>query len=381
MPLEETSLLATARTALPPVLIIDDDRSIRELLSMHLDERGIGVLTASTAAEGEQFARENVLSAVVLDVRLPDQSGLELIENLRRVTDAPVLMITAFHDMATTILAMKSGAFDYIQKPIDISTFDAALDRAMEERRVASTAPTLEPSAVSAPGLPNVIGKSPRMQEIFKEIGKISSSRATVLIRGESGTGKELVARVVHQYSTPTRPFVAVNCAAIVETLLESELFGHERGAFTGAVGTKLGKCELAEDGTLFLDEIGDLTLPLQAKILRVLQEREFERVGGTRRLPLRARVVAASHRDLPRMVREGSFRDDLFQRLRVVTIELPALRERPEDVPLLVEHLLRRINARVNRRVLKVPKDVTFLDALPRNPSGKVLKRELRGG
>jgi two-component system response regulator AtoC len=326
---------------------------------MHLEERNICVLTASTAAEGEQLARDHVLSAVVLDVRLPDQSGLELIETLRGVTDAPVLMITAFHDMATTILAMKSGAFDYIQKPIDIGTFDAALDRALEERRVASTAQTLELSAVNAPGLPDVIGKSPRMQEVFKDIGKIASSRAFVLIHGESGTGKELVARVIHQYSAQTRPFVAVNCAAIVESLLESELFGHERGAFTGAVGTKLGKCEVAEDGTLFLDEIGDLTLPLQAKILRVLQEREFERVGGTRRLPLRARVIAASHRDLSRMVREGTFRDDLFQRLRVVTIELPALRERPEDVPLLVEHLLRRINARVNRRVLKVPKEV----------------------
>jgi two-component system response regulator AtoC len=343
----------------PPVLIIDDDRSIRELLTMHLEERGMSVLSASTAADGESLARGHRLSAVVLDVRLPDRSGLELIELLRGVTDAPVLMITAFHDMATTIIAMKSGAFDYIQKPIDIEAFDTALDRALEERRVSSSSPSLELSG-TAPGLHDIIGKSPRMQEIFKEIGKIAASGASsVLIRGESGTGKELIARVVHQFSASGRPFVAVNCAAIVETLLESELFGHERGAFTGAVGTKLGKCEVAEDGTLFLDEIGDLSLHLQAKLLRVIQEREFERVGGVRRIPLRARLVAATHRDLQKRVREGAFREDLYQRLRVVTLELPALRERREDIPILVEHLLRRINARANRRVLKVPREV----------------------
>ena len=342
-----------------PILVVDDDRSLRELLAMHLEERGLVARTAATAAEGEALAQELRPLAIVLDVRLPDRSGLELIEALRRTTDAPVLMITAFHDMATTILAMKAGAFDYIHKPIDIGAFDRALDRALEERRVSTSAQTLHLGDTATPALHAVIGQSPRVQEIFKEVGKIAASRATVLLRGESGTGKELIARVLHEYSAPGRPFVAVNCAALVETLLESELFGHERGAFTGAVAQKPGRCELAEDGTLFLDEIGDMSLALQAKLLRVLQEREFERVGGVKRLPLKARVIAATHRDLASRIREGLFRDDLHQRLKVVTLELPPLRERPEDIPLLVEHLLSRLNARTHRRVTKVPAEV----------------------
>ncbi len=343
----------------PSILVVDDDRSLRELLQMHLEERGLAVEVAGTGAEGEKLAREKRPQVIVLDVHLPDRSGLDLLEALRQTTDAPVLVVTAFHDMATTILAMKSGAFDYIRKPIDLFAFDAALDRALEERRVSSSAKTLQLGDSASPDLHALVGNSPPMQEIFKEVGKIASSKATVLLKGDSGTGKELLARVIHRYSAPSRPFVAVNCAAIVETLLESELFGHERGAFTGAVAQKPGKCELAEDGTLFLDEIGDLPLSLQAKLLRVLQEREFERVGGVKRLPLRARVIAATHHDLGQRAGERLFRDDLYQRLKVVTLELPPLRERAEDVPLLVGHLLRRINERTGRKVTKVPPEV----------------------
>ncbi len=342
-----------------PILIIDDDRSIREILSMHLEERGFEVVSAASAEDGERLAGEVTPRAVILDVRLPDRSGLELVEVLRKTTGSPILMVTAFHDMATTILAMKAGAFDYIQKPIDIGVLDAALDRALEERRVSASDQTLQLSPETSPGLNDVVGRSPRMQEIFKEIGKVAAGGATVLIHGESGTGKELIARVIHQYSAAAKPFVAVNCATIVETLLESELFGHERGAFTGAVSAKIGKCELAADGTLFLDEIGDLSLSLQAKLLRVLQEREFERVGGVKKIPLRARIIAATHRDLEERTRTGLFREDLYQRLRVVTLEIPSLRERRDDIPLLVEYLLARINARLNREVLKVPREV----------------------
>jgi two-component system response regulator AtoC len=341
------------------ILIIDDDQSIREILTLHLEERGFEVISADSAEEGERLAAQSSPVAVVLDVRLPDRSGLELVAGLRQLTNAPVLMITAFHDMATTILAMKAGAFDYIQKPIDIRVFDSALDRALEERRVSSSDQTLHLSGIPSPGLHDIVGRSPRMQEIFKEVGKVASSGASVLVSGESGTGKELIARVIHQYSAPTRPFVAVNCATLIESLLESELFGHERGSFTGAIATKVGKCELAEDGTLFLDEIGDLSPGLQAKMLRVLQEREFERVGGVKKIQLRARIIAATHRDLEERVITGAFRNDLYQRLRVVTLDLPALRERVEDIPLLVEHLLARINARVGRQVLKVPREV----------------------
>jgi len=216
--------------------------------------------------------------------------------------------------------------------------------------------------------LGDIVGTSPGMQRLIKEIGKVAASRATVLITGESGTGKELIARVIHNYSyDEARPFVAINCSAIVDTLLESELFGHERGAFTGASAVKLGKFELAEDGTLFLDEIGDMSLALQAKLLRVLQEREFERVGGVKRLKLRARVIAATHRRLGEEVYAGRFREDLYQRLKVITLEIPPLRDRRQDIPALVHHLLERINEKVHKRVTRVPPEV--LDHLVRLP------------
>jgi len=336
---------------------------------MHLEDRSCEVLSAGCAADGERLARETGPDAVVLDVNLPDRSGLDLLEGLRRATEAPVLVITGSREMAPTILAMKGGAFDFIRKPIDLDVFDRALDRALEERRVSRALPAPSAAPPGEPGSPpeGIVGTGRRMQEILKEIGKVAASRAAVLLLGESGTGKDLVARIIHQYSSPARPFVPVNCAAIVETLLESELFGHERGAFTGAVASRPGKCELAADGTLFLDEIGDLSGNLQAKLLRLLQEREFERVGGVRRMPLHARLVAATNRDLPEAVRAGRYRDDLYQRLKVVTIELPPLRERREDIPALVEHLLARVNARYRRCVSKVPPEV--MDELGARP------------
>ncbi len=342
------------------ILIVDDDRSIRELLSMHLEERGFGVDSVATGAEGFQMAERSPPSAIVLDMRLPDASGIDLIPELRkRAAEAPVLMITAHHDMATTILAMKAGAFDYIHKPIDIQAFDAALDRALEVRRLSRGAEYLSVEENRAFKIDDIVGASPAMQQLFKDVGRVAASRATVLIQGESGTGKELIARVIHSYSAPQKPFIAINCSAIVDTLLESELFGHEKGAFTGALQAKPGKFELAEDGSLFLDEIGDLSQNLQAKLLRVLQEREVERVGGVRRIPIRARILAATHRTLAEEVKAGRFREDLYQRLKVVTLDLPPLRERPEDVPVLVEHLLMKINQRLHKNLRRVPREV----------------------
>jgi len=340
------------------ILIVDDDPSIRELLQMHLEERGYEVSTAGTGADGSRLASSVAPAAIVLDMRLPDGSGIDLIPELRKhAADAPVLMITAHHDMASTILAMKAGAFDYIHKPIDIEAFDAALDRALETRRIAGRSDHLDLGAGRARD--DIVGSAPGMQQLFKEMGKVAGTRATVLIQGESGTGKELIARVIHSYSAPSRPFVAVDCAAIVDTLLESELFGHEKGAFTGAVSAKPGKFELAEDGTIFLDEIGELSMGLQAKLLRVLQERETERVGGVRRIPMRAGVIAATNRDLDTEVAEGRFREDLYQRLRVVTLRVPPLRERVEDIPLLVEHLLHKINQRLKKGLRRVSREV----------------------
>jgi two-component system response regulator AtoC len=350
------------------ILIIDDEASIRELLTMHLEERGFGVLSASTGADGFRLAAEGNPAAIVLDMRLPDASGLDLIPELKkRAAEAPVLMITAHHDMATTILAMKAGAFDYLHKPIDIRAFDLALDRALEVRRISRRQDFVAVEGGRPYAMGDLVGTSPAMQRLFKDVGRVAASRTSVLIQGESGTGKELLARVIHSYSAPGRPFIAVNCSAIVETLLESELFGHEKGAFTGAVTAKLGKFELAEDGTVFLDEIGELSGNLQAKLLRVLQEKEVERVGGNRTIPVRARILAATNRDLEAEVRAGRFREDLFQRLRVVTLSIPPLRERREDLPLLVEHLLLKINQRLHKNLRRVP--VELVAELARRP------------
>src|SRR4051812_17530012 len=276
------------------ILIVDDDRSIRELLSMHLEERGYAVSVASTGAEGFQLVEETSPSAIILALQLRDTAGLGLAPELRqRAGETPVLMISAHHDMSTTTLAMKAGPFDYIHKPIDIEAFDVALDRALEVSRLSKGTDVVSVESQRPFRMDDLVGTSPAMQQLFKDVGRVAASRATVLIQGESGTGKELIARVIHSYSAAARPFIAINCSAIVDTLLESELFGHEKGAFTGAVATKVGKFELADDGSLFLDEIGELSQNLQAKLLRVLQEREFERVGGVKRIPVRARILA----------------------------------------------------------------------------------------
>jgi two-component system, NtrC family, response regulator AtoC len=359
------------------ILIVDDDRSIRELLSMHLEERGFGVLSAATGAEGFKLAEESSPSAIILDMRLPDASGIDLIPELKkRAGETPVLMITAHHDMATTILAMKAGAFDYIHKPIDIQALDVAIDRALEVRRLSRGTDFLDVAPSRAVNIDDIVGTSPAMQQLFKDVGRVAASRATVLIQGESGTGKELIARVIHSYSAGTKPFIGINCSAIVETLLETELFGHEKGAFTGATATKAGKFELAEDGSIFLDEIGELSQNLQAKLLRVLQERELERVGGVKRIPVRARILAATNRELAREVEAGRFREDLYQRLKVVTLAIPPLRERREDIPLLVEHLLMKINQRLHKNLRRVPRD-TLEKLMARSWPGNVRELE----
>ena len=344
---------------------------------MHLEERGFGVLSAATGAEGFKLAEESSPSAIILDMRLPDASGIDLIPELRkRAGETPVLMITAHHDMATTILAMKAGAFDYIHKPIDIQALDVAIDRALEVRRLSRGTDFLDVAPSRALNIDDIVGTSPAMQQLFKDVGRVAASRATVLIQGDSGTGKELIARVIHSYSAANKPFIGINCSAIVETLLESELFGHEKGAFTGATAAKAGKFELAEDGSIFLDEIGELSQNLQAKLLRVLQERELERVGGVKRIPVRARILAATNRELAREVEAGRFREDLYQRLKVVTLAIPPLRERREDIPLLVEHLLMKINQRLHKNLRRVPRD-TLEKLMARSWPGNVRELE----
>jgi len=357
------------------LLIIDDDVGLLESLQMHFEEilqegaPRYHVVTATNAAMGLKAAQDSMPSVVILDMMLPDRSGLEIIEELKtHCGDARIILVTAHHDMETTIRAMKAGAFDYIHKPFpEPAALDLVVDRALEYRQLSRRAASVNVENAAA-RLGDIVGTSPLMQQLVKEIGKVTSSHATVLINGESGTGKELFARVIHNYSyDEQKPFIGINCSAIVDTLLESELFGHEKGAFTGATNTKQGKFEVAEDGTVFLDEIGDMSLMLQAKLLRVLQEREFERVGGVKKVKLRARVIAATHRNLAEEVAAGRFREDLYQRLKVITLTIPPLRERREDIPLLVHHLLERINEKVHKRVTRVPPEVlAHLTRLP---------------
>ena len=359
------------------LLIVDDDVSLLESLALHFEEverdgePRYHVVTATTAQGGLAAASDASPSLVILDMMLPDRSGLEIIEEMRaRCGDAPIILVTAYHDMESTIRAMKLGAFDYVHKPFpDPSALDRVVDRALHVRQLSRRALAAAGSEAEPVQLGDIVGRTPVMQALVKELGRVAAAtRASVLITGESGTGKELIARVIHNYSyDEPRPFIAINCSAIVDTLLESELFGHERGAFTGAVQQKPGKFELAEEGTIFLDEIGDLSPLLQSKLLRVLQEREFERVGGVKRIPLGARVIAATHRDLAAEVEAKRFREDLYQRLRVVTLHVAPLRERRDDIPLLVQALLERINEKVHQRVTRVPPEVLeHLRALP---------------
>ncbi len=341
------------------LLIIDDDRALRRSLELELAGRGLAPRTAATLAEGEALWRLREPELVILDLMLPDGEGLELLGRMNAEgSRARIIMITGHHDMEKALAAMRLGAFDYVHKPLDVDELDRVLERALAEIAAAESAPAAAESIGGESNMLRLHGQSRALLELHKAIGQASRGRATVLIRGESGTGKELVARIIHRNLAPGAPFVAVNCSALVPTLLESELFGHERGAFTGALARRKGRLELAGTGVLFLDEIGDLPLDLQAKLLRVLQERRFERVGGSESLGLEAVVLAATHRDLEAMVAAASFREDLYYRLKVVEIRVPPLRERREDIPDLVAAFLARYNSEFHRRIERVPAD-----------------------
>jgi two-component system response regulator AtoC len=339
------------------ILIVEDEPSAMELLEMHLTEKGFEV---GSALDGKGCIEKiNCFKPqiIILDVRLPDANGLDLINDIKEAGDAPyIIVVTAFHDMATTIRAIKQGAFEYIPKPIDLDELDSAIERALELSRTRQMTDGLviNPSGNFESG--EIVGRTREMKEIFKAIGMLSTNRITVLIEGETGTGKELVARAIH-FHGPYRdePFIAINCSTIVGELLESDLFGHERGAFTGAVSLKKGKFEVARNGTVLLDEIGEIPFELQAKLLRVLQDTEFQRVGGDTTLYSDARVIASTNRDLQQMIMNGNFRQDLYYRLSVAKIQIPALRERKADIPLIVEHLLKKINRSLHKNVERV--------------------------
>ena len=340
------------------ILVVDDDRAIRRPLEKILSDAGYHVEGASDGPSALERLLAGGIEVCLLDLGLPGMPGMEILRKLRdaesRLDSMPtVIVVSSRDDMKTTVQAVQLGAYDYLVKPPDANRIRITVKRALEQRLTSLALAHRVAEEREDHGVGSIIGKSESIRDIYKKIGAVSTSRATVLITGESGTGKELVARAIHFSSdTAQHAFVAVNCTAFPHHLLESELFGHVRGAFTGAVADKVGRFQLAGQGTLFLDEIGELPIDLQAKLLRVLQERVFERVGDTRPMKLQARVIAATNRDLGKMVKEGTFREDLFYRLSIVEVHLPPLRERREDIPLLVDHLFRRITQETHRRV-----------------------------
>ncbi|MDC0713661.1 sigma-54 dependent transcriptional regulator [Stigmatella sp. ncwal1] len=356
------------------VLIIDDHDTLREGMTLTLTRSGHTVSAARSGADGLAAYKKTPFDLVVTDLKMEGMDGIAVTQALKAMNPAVVVMVvTAFGTIETAVRAMQEGAYDFITKPFPPEVLRAKVDKGLElantrrqvERLTARTA-AHEADAALTHG--NMVGESEPMQRLMSQVRKAAASDATVLVRGESGTGKELVARMLHQFS-PRKdgPFVVVHCAALAETLLESELFGHERGAFTGAVKRKLGRFELADGGTLFLDELGEIPASVQTKLLRVLQEKEIQRVGGEETLKVDVRVVSATHRDLQAEVKAGRFREDLYYRLHIVPLLLPPLRERPEDIAALARHFVAKHGARVNRRVKGL--DDSALRALTRHP------------
>src|SRR5581483_3294481 len=324
---------------MPTLLVVDDEESVRYSFRRAFEGNGTAVLTAATCAQGLKQVRERRPDVVVLDLQLPDGSGLDVFRKIHsQDPKRPVIFITAHGPTDTAIEAMKGGAFDYLVKPVDLDRLSQVLERAFESARLMRVPAVLPAEEASD----RIVGRSPVMQEMCKAIGRIAPQEVNVLILGESGVGKELVARALYHHSKRAhKPFLAVNCAAIPEALLESELFGHERGAFTGADRRHIGKFEQCDGGTLLLDEIGDMAPALQAKMLRVLQEQRFERVGGHETIQTRVRVLAATNYDLAQLVEAGRFRKDLYYRLNVVAIRVPPLRDRLDDVAELAHYFL----------------------------------------
>jgi DNA-binding NtrC family response regulator len=352
------------------VLVVDDEEGVRASIRVILEDT-CEVLEATTGADALDVLRTREVDLVMLDQRMPGEPGIDVLPRVKAADPSTVVVLaTAVHDVRTAVEALKRGAYDYITKPFDVDDILMLVERVLEkralERQVLCLRSALTPSGLATDGFEGLVGRHPDMVRIYQVITQVASTATTVLITGESGTGKELVARAVHQRSERSgQPFVAINVAAIPDTLIESELFGHEKGAFTGAHARRLGRFELAHGGTIFLDEIGSLRLDLQTRLLRALQEREIERLGSGRPMPIDVRVVAATNVNLRQAVRDRAFRDDLYYRLNVVPIQVPPLRQRREDIPRLVEHFVRKFAREARREVRGV--SAGALDALTR--------------
>jgi len=341
---------------LPNILVVDDEVNVIESFKQLL-EGDYKVLTATNGEEALEKVEKENLDVVLLDIKMPGMDGIEVLRRIGELKEnVDVIMVTAVNTMKTAIEAMKLGAYDYITKPFDVDEVIISIDKALEKRRLTRELSYLRSEVAKPVKFDNIIGTSEKMREVYEIVSEMTKNDSTVLISGESGTGKELIARAIHFNGlTKDRPFIAVDCASIPENLLESELFGHEKGAFTDATSQKLGRFELANQGTLFLDEIGNLRPDMQGKILRVLQEREIQRVGGVKTIKIDVRIISATNIDLKKAIKEGMFREDLYYRLNVVPIEIPPLRERKEDIPLLVRYFLEIFNREFGKRIKEI--------------------------
>jgi two-component system NtrC family response regulator len=339
------------------ILIVDDEKNYLVVLKELLSEENYEVITAENALQALEIFKESDLDLVLTDMRMPKIDGIELLENIRSINnEIPVIIMTAYATVEKAVTAMKKGAFDYVTKPFQNEELKITVRKAIDLYKLKRENLNLRHEVSRKYQFGNIIGNSPAMLNIYDMIEKVAATKATVLITGETGTGKELVAKAVH-YNSPRKnnAFVSVNCAAIPETLLESELFGHEKGSFTGAIAMRKGRFELADGGTIFLDEIAEMPTALQARLLRALQEMEFERVGGTKTLKINVRVIAASNKDLKKEVEAGTLREDLYYRLNVVHLRLPPLRERPGDIPLLAAHFLQKYSQELGKGGLEI--------------------------
>lgn len=348
----------------PLVLVVDDEKNIREGLKTALKLENFEVVTSEDGKDGLEKLKLFCPDAVILDLKIPHISGMEFLKKVQGVScDTPVIILTGHGGVDEAVEAMKRGAYDFLTKPVNIEKLALIINRAIEERKRKDREKVLESLVDEKYNFENIVGNSKAFQEVLKMVRQVAPTDATVLITGESGTGKEVIANAIHLNSRRAKnPIVKVHCAALPETLLESELFGHEKGAFTGAISRKRGRFELADSGTIFLDEIGEISQSVQVKLLRVLQEHEFERVGGEETIKVDIRVIAATNRDLKQLVEEGKFREDLYYRLNIINIHIPPLRERKEDIPLLIDYFLKFYNKKHNKNIQGIKEDALVI-------------------
>ncbi len=342
------------------ILIIDDEQSQRDILKGYLKKQGFTIFTASSGSEGINTAKENLVDIILSDYKMPDKTGLEVLEEVKKLNpEISFVIITAYGTVENAVKAMRLGADDYISKPVDLDELDILLERIIEHKNLKSENKLLKTQLQEKHKISSIVSYSPKMEEVISVAARVAESKATVLITGENGTGKEVLAKAIH-YISPRKdnPFIAVNIPALSESLLESELFGHEKGSFTGADRMKKGRFELADKGTIFLDEIGDMAPATQVKLLRVLQEQQIERVGGTESINIDVRVIAATNRNLEQKIKDGTFREDLYYRLNIVSIKIPPLRERKEDIVPLIEFFVKKFADQNGKGDLEISKE-----------------------